>query len=157
MANDTARRRKATGRSAARFVGIPDYVFRSEEFGRLNGWDLKLLIELAGSYNGFNNGNLSCAYSQLKERGWRSNGTLSDARRRLLSAGWIVTTRHGGKHRCSLFAITWAAIDACEGKGLEVKPETTASNLWQTAKRLAAMRTNVAAMRTTDGPKLVTK
>src|SRR5688500_4612213 len=149
MANDTTRRRKATGRSAARFIGIPDYVFRSEEFGRLNGWDLKLLIELAGSYNGFNNGNLSCAYSQLKERGWRSNGTLSDARRRLLSNGWIVTTRHGGKHRCSLYAITWLPIDECEGKGLEVPPEKSPRNLWQTAKRVAAIRTNVAAIRTT--------
>jgi hypothetical protein len=117
MANDTTRRRKATGRSSARFVGIPDYVFRSPEFGRLNGWDLKLLVELAGAFNGFNNGNLSCAYSQLRERGWRSNGTLTDARRRLLEEGWITTTRHGGRHRCALFALTWLPLMRARGRG----------------------------------------
>ena len=157
MSNEATRRRKAKGRSAARYVGIPDYVFRSEEFGRLNGWDLKLLVELAGSFNGYNNGNLSCAYSVLKERGWRSNGTLTDSRRRLIEAGWIVTTRHGGRHRCALFALTWLPIDPCEGKGLELPAEKTPSNRWQKTKRVAAIRTNVAAIRTHEAPELVKK
>jgi hypothetical protein len=141
MANETTRRRKAKGRAPARYVGIPEYVYKSEEFGRLDGWSLKLLVELAGAYNGFNNGNLSCAYSQLKDRGWRSTGTLWSALRRLLSAGWLITTRHGGRHRCALYAITWLPIDECEGKGLEVAPQKSASNAWQKTKKLPAIRT----------------
>lgn len=157
MANERVRRNKATGRAGGRFVGIPDYVFRSPEFGLLSGWDLKLLVELAGGYNGFNNGNLSCAYRQLKERGWRSNSTLQASRQRLLANGWIVTTRHGGRRRCALYAITWAAIDACEGKGLEIGPEKTPRNWWQESKRVVAMRPNVVAMRTHQPAEVVTK
>jgi hypothetical protein len=148
MANDTTRRRKAKGRSAATYLGIPHYVFRSEEFGRLDGWAVKLLIELAGQYNSANNGNLSCAFSQLKDRGWGSTGTLWKALRRLLTNGWIVTTRHGGRHRCALYAVTWWPIDECAGKGLEVGPEKSPSNRWQKTKSLPAIRSNVPAIRT---------
>lgn len=148
MAKEETQRRKVKGRSAPTYLGIPHYVFRSDEFGQLDGWALKLLIELAGKYTGFNNGDLSCAFSQLKLRGWRSNGTLWTALRRLLRDGWIVTTRHGSRNRCALYAVTWWPVDACEGKGLEVKPQNVASNAWQKTKSVAAMRTNVAAIRT---------
>ncbi len=136
MANDTTRRRKATGRSAATYLGVPHYVFRSQEFGQLSGWELKLLIELAGNYTGFNNGDLNCAYSQLKVRGWGSKGTLWKALEGLLSAGWLTRTRHGGRNRCALYAVTWWAIDPCEGKFLEVAAEKSPSNLWQQNKNV---------------------
>ena len=93
MANETTRRRKATGRSAATYLGIPHYVFRSKEFGQLTAWEPKLLVEVAGKYNSYNNGNLSCAFSSLKDRGWNSTGTLWKALRGLLEAGWLVTAR----------------------------------------------------------------
>lgn len=153
MAREDTRRRKAKGRGAATFLGIPHYVFRSDEFGQLDGWALKLLVELAGAYNGFNNGDLSCAWSVLKDRGWRSKGTLWDALRRLLEGGWVVVARHGNRNRCALYAITWWPVDACEGKALEIRPTTAASNLWQQTKRVPAMCTNVPAMRTTEGQK----
>lgn len=137
MANEATRRRRLTGRSTATFVGIPHYVFNSPEFGDLDGWSLKLLIELAGKYNGNNNGNLSCAWSDLKARGWRSTGTLWKALRRLRNGGWAVTTRHGSRNRCALYAVTWWPIDECPGKGLEVKATKTASNTWQKNKNVA--------------------
>ncbi len=153
MAREDTRRRRVKGRAAGTHLGIPHYVLRSEEFGELDGWALKLLIEMAGAYNGFNNGDLSAAWSVLKERGWRSKGTLWDARGRLLEGGWIVVTRHGNRNRCALYAVTWWPVDPCEGKGLEIPPAQTASNLWQKTKRVPAMCTNVPAMRTTEGQK----
>ena len=137
MANESTRRRKVTGRSAATYLGIPHYVFRSKEFGDLSGWQLKLLVEVAGKYTGFNNGDLSCAYSQLKLRGWRSTGTLWEALRGLLEAGWLATTRTGSRNRCALYAVTWWPIDECEGKFTEVAATKSPSNLWQQNKNAA--------------------
>jgi hypothetical protein len=137
MGNEQTRRRKVTGRGAATYLGIPHYVIRSEEFGHLSGWQLKLLIELAGKYTGHNNGDLSCAFSQLQHRGWRSTGTLWGALSGLLAAGWIMCTRHGGRHRCALYAVTWWPVDRCEGKGLEVPATQSASNAWQKNKNAA--------------------
>ncbi|MBL8261658.1 MAG: hypothetical protein JNM58_04470 [Xanthomonadaceae bacterium] len=146
MARSTARRRRQTGRSAATHLGIPHYVLRSPEFGALNGWEVKLLVEVAGQYNGYNNGDLSCTWSQLARRGWRSNGTVRKALDSLLVAEWLICTRHGGRNRCALYAVSWWSIDDCKGKGLEIGPEKSASNRWQKTKSLGAMRTNVGAM-----------
>ena len=147
MANANTRRRK-TGRSGATYLGLPHYVVRSEEFGHLSGWELKLLVEIAAKYSGHNNGDLSCAYSQLEDRGWRSKGTLWTSLRALLARGWIERTRHGGRHRCALYAVSWWPIDRCEGKGLEVAATASASNAWQKTKSLPAIRTNVPDIRT---------
>lgn len=157
MADHATRRRKATGRSPASYLGIPHYVYNSNEFGELDGWRMKLLIEVAGKYRGFNNGNLSCTWSELAKRGWRSNGTFRKALKELLSDGWLICTRHGGRNRCALYAVSWWPIDPCEGKHLEVCPEKTPSNRWQKTKSLGAMRTNVSAMRTNAPPKSVEK
>lgn len=132
MANDEKRRRRQQGRRTEHsYLGIPHYIVRSPEFGALGPWALKLLIELAGNYNGKNNGNLSAAYSVLKGRGWNSPGTLSAAIAALAKSGWIVCTRQGGRNRCGLYAVTWWAIDSCEGKWLEIGPETVARHAWK--------------------------
>ncbi len=146
MAHPATRRRKQTGRSSATYLGIPHHVFRSAEFGELSGWEVKLLVEVAGLYNGYNNGDLSCTWSRLKSRGWRSNGTFREALKALLGKGWFICTRHGGRNRCALYAVSWWPIDACEDKGLEVRPEKSASNRWQKTKSLGAIRTNVGAI-----------
>lgn len=139
MANERKRRLRQTGRGGSRFVGIPEYVYKSEEFADLDGWGVKLLVEIAGRYNGFNNGDLSCAWSDLRTRGWRSTGTLWKALRQLQDRRWIETTRHGNRSRCALYALTWAAVDECPGKGLETPPTRTASNAWQKSKSVPAM------------------
>ena len=133
MANTNSRRRRQKGRTDGSFIILPHSWLRSPEFGRLSAKAVKLLIELAGLYSGSNNGNLSCAYSQLKERGWRSAGTLAAAILELRTVGFLLTTRHGGKHRCSLYAITWWPIDECKGKGLEYPPEHVPRHTWKNA------------------------
>lgn len=132
MATNQKRLRRQKGRTSGGFIILPHYILRSEEFGRLTPKAVKLLIELAGLYNGTNNGDLSAAYSVLKTRGWRSAGTLAQAIRELREARFVLTTRHGGKHRCSLYAVTWWPVDECKGK-LEVAAERVASNAWKNA------------------------
>ena len=132
MANDAKRRRRQKGRRIeGGYLGIPHYILRSTEFGALDPWSLKLLIELAGNYNGKNNGDLSAAFSTLAKRGWNSPGTLFGTITRLLEKGWIVRTRQGGRNRCALYAVTWWAIDACEGKWLEVREEAVPRHAWK--------------------------
>ena len=87
-------------------------------------------------------GDLSAAYSVLKARGWRSPGTLNGALKRLVRAGWLTYTRHGGRNRCALYALTWWPIDYCEGKHLEVRAETVARHSWKT-NSVVGSRTNV--------------
>lgn len=150
MANNAKQRLRKTGRRADHtYLGIPHYILRSPQFGELEPWALKLLIELASNYNGKNNGDLSAAYSVLKKRGWRSAGTLNSALKRLLASGWLTYTRHGGRNRCALYAVTWWPIDYCEGKWLEIRAEAVARHSWKT-ESVVGRRTNVVGRRSSD-------
>ena len=130
MAN---KRAKLTGKGGnGRFFGLPLTVIDSPAYRSLNGWAVKLLIDIGKQYNGSNNGDLQAAYSLLKHCGWNSPGTLRKALQDLQTVGLIELTRQGGRHRCALYALTWYAIDECKGK-LDV-PETRApSNKWKQA------------------------
>jgi hypothetical protein len=92
---------------------------------KLSGAALRLMLELAKQYNGHsNNGDLSAAWSQMRSRGFGSEATLSKAIHELLDLNFIVRTREGrfmnpGK-QCALYAVTWANIDECVGKGLDI-------------------------------------
>jgi len=150
MANADKRRRRSKGRAQHSFLALPHYILRSPEFGRLKPAAVKLLLELAANYNGANNGDLSAAFSQLRARGWKSSDTLSKALKALRKDGWIICTREGGKNRCSLYAVTWWPVDACQGKWLEVAPEKAPSHAWKKSDSVVAMRSNVVAGRTND-------
>lgn len=136
-----------------------------------------LLDNLTAQFNGGNNGDLSAAPKIMKLYGWNSQGSINKALTELLAFGFIEQTRQGGRNQCSLYALTWLAIDDCKGK-LEVNPTRVASNLWkpenagkidprfkqawQKQKALkatdkppkletvAAIRTNVVTMRTSQ-------
>lgn len=128
MAKD--RRAKMTGKAGrSSFLGIPHPVIDSQAYKSLNGWAVKLLIDIAAQYKGSNNGDLCAAWSVMRERGWKSPGTLHKALSALLDAGLIEQTRQGGRNRCSLYAITWRPIDECKGK-LDVKPTQGPSALY---------------------------
>jgi hypothetical protein len=91
---------------------------------------VRLLLELAMQYNGYNNGDLSAAWSIMRGRGWNSRDTLFRAERELLSHCLIIKTRQGGKNRCNLYALTWQAIDECGGK-LDACATRTPPGSWQ--------------------------
>lgn len=98
---------------------------------------MKLLVDVASQFNGKNNGDLTAAWSVMRDRGWKSPGTLHKALRALLNAGLIQETRSGGRHRCTLYAVTWRGIDECKGK-LDVNPTVTPSNRFQSFRNKAA-------------------
>ncbi|MHA7809378.1 MAG: hypothetical protein ACX933_06200 [Marinobacter adhaerens] len=112
------------------FLNIPHEVLKSDSYCRQDGWTAKLLVDVAGQYNGFNNGDLSAAWTIMRKKGWRSKGTLHKALTNLLEAGLIEQTRQGGKNRCSLYAVTWKVIDECKGK-LDIKPTKAPSGKWK--------------------------
>ena len=124
-------------RSIAPFLNIPKEVLSSEAYLSLGGWEVKLLVDIASQFNGKNNGDLTAAYSVMRERGWNSTGTLNKARKALLDAGLIQETRSGGRHRCTLYAVTWRGINECKSK-LDVKPTIAPSNLFQDFAKKAA-------------------
>lgn len=108
-----------------RFAGIPHSVMDHPDYYNLGGNATKLLVELAKQYNGKNNGKLCAVFSQLKLRGWSSQGTLDRAKKELLKANLIVTTKvnvfgQNGKSPM-YFALTWQNIDEIPGFEMDVK------------------------------------
>ena len=73
-------RLKAKGRrETGQFAGIPKACMKHLNYIELSMPAKVLLWEFCYQYNGFNNGDLCAAFSVLKERGWRSKGTLARA------------------------------------------------------------------------------
>lgn len=132
----TDKRWRHTGRrTGASFVQIPHFVLESRQWGEMDAYAMKLLMELARQYKGSNNGDLSATAEMLKDRSatWSSKDTLPKKLRHLEDHGWIVKTRQGGRHvGCNLYAITWWPIDACDGKH-QHPSESKASHLWKNA------------------------
>lgn len=117
--------RRVKGRNpSGRFIRIPYDAWRSPAFASLTPHALKLLIDIAGCYNGKNNGDLSAAFSVLsRERYWKSRDTLGKAVAELLRTGFLIRTRRGkrlcGKHEPSLYAVTWWAIDPSDKHNMQ--------------------------------------
>lgn len=107
------------------FSGIPRVVMDHPDYLNLSGNAVKLLNELARQYRGNNNGDLTLAYSLLKNRGFRSKGTIERNRDELIQARLVTKTREGRfanpRGVCALYALTWHPIDECNNK-LDVNP-----------------------------------
>ena len=129
---------KAKGRrESGPFVPLPLSVLNHPNYIALTAKSVKLLNDLLaqirfGKEGTRNNGDLSLAWSIMSARGWKSKQTLENARRELEERGFITQTRQGGRHKCSLYAITWWAIDYCDGK-LDVPETRVPSNEWKQA------------------------
>jgi hypothetical protein len=87
-----AKARRETGP----FLAVPRHVIDSPQYVALSAYGVKLLFDLYAQFRGNNNGDLSAAWSLMKQRGWHSKGTLSRAVKELLAGGWIIVTRQGG-------------------------------------------------------------
>ena len=105
-------RTKITGRREKHtFVGIPKVCMNHQNYIALSMPAKVLLHEFCYQYNGYNNGDLCAAFSILSERGWKSKGTVNRAITELKVREWIVVSRQGGRNQCSLYALTFQAID----------------------------------------------
>lgn len=119
---------KAKGRKGSgRYVGIPVTVLDSSDYRTASLAAKAVLMILAYQYRGKNNGDLSAPLSEAKRWGINHPKTLAKAIRELESADLILRTRDPTRNRtnphgqCSLFALTWLALDECEGKH-DLKP-----------------------------------
>lgn len=151
------KRGKYMGRSglSQQFLGIPYFILKSSEFAALDGGELKFLIDLAGQFDGSNNGNFDVTQLEMRwsESGkpervgtaelkpasfpgarWNSERKKRRCLRGLTQKGWILKTKQGGFGMGpNLYALTWWPIDPCEGKH-DYPPEKAASHLWRKKK-----------------------
>jgi hypothetical protein len=69
-----------------------------------------LWLDMRRQLNSFNNGDVNCAMSVLRARGWTSTSKLAKAKFALMALGFIAVTRPGGfamgKHIPTLFRFT---------------------------------------------------
>lgn len=127
----TRRRSKLKGRAvSSTFFSWPHAVASSEAYRTLSAQAVKLLNDVCFQFRGANNGDLAVTWSLMQQRGWKSRDTLRKALVELLEHGLLELTRQGGRHKCSLYAVTWLPIDECDGK-LDVRPTTVASGQWR--------------------------
>lgn len=120
MSSAAKKRERSKGRQTrGSYFSIPRDVANSPRYLGLSGNAVKLLVEFACQYNGYNNGSQAAPWSRMRKRGWKSEGTLWRALNDLLAARLIVQTRQGGLHACSLYALTWHAIDDNARNGVE--------------------------------------
>jgi len=111
-------------RDGGGFITLPLSVLNGAAYLGLNAHARMLLFDLAAQYRGDNNGDMCAAWKLMHPRGWKSEETLGKAKRHLLEVGLIVETRKGARpNKCSLFALTWYALDDCKGK-LDISPQS---------------------------------
>lgn len=128
MAN---KRNRTTNRNeAGSFLAVPHELLLSNAYKSLSSKAVKCLFDIYVEYKGNNNGDFSCTFKLMKERGWKSKSHLDNAKNELLEKGFIVLTRQGGRNRCNLYAVTWKPINECKGK-LDRKENTIPLGYWK--------------------------
>lgn len=103
-------------RESGGFAMWPRACAEHPNFLSLSIYAKALLFCLLGQYRGSNNGDLDVTFQRMSKEGWGSRNTVEKARAELEERGWIVRTRQGWKHQCSLYAITFQPINDCNGK-----------------------------------------
>jgi hypothetical protein len=147
----TRSRAKQTGRrESGTHFALPHAVMASPSYRGLSAHAVKLLCDLGGQYNGYNNGDSCAAWRIMQPLGWRSRDTLGRALAELLQAGMIEKTRQGGLNRCSLYALTWCAIDECKGK-LDMSATHVPSGLWKVPNRAENQKASPATVSSRHG------
>lgn len=113
------------------YAGIPHSVTRSPQYAALSAHAVKLLLDFTDQFNGKNNGDMEATWPTMQRKGWRSKKTLYRAIRELTQAGFVVVSRQGWTRTCTLYALTFLAIDECRGK-LDIAPTAAPYNTWKT-------------------------
>lgn len=125
------------------FLALPHALLNCPKFGVLSPSAVKLLLDIGGQFNGRNNGDLSAAWKIMQPKGWRSEATLSRAKKELLLAGFIAETRKGRlPNLCSLYGITWQPLNP--SLKLDIGPEGFPVGQWVEMPKLAGKRASLA-------------
>lgn len=117
-------------KKSERHIQIPHRILNDPQFIKLKQSAKGLMLDVLMQYNGKNNGDLQMTREYLmKQRGWRSAGTINTAKKALLKSGLVVETRssffgQSGKS-CCRFAIAWLQSHYLDGVELtHAKPPT---------------------------------
>ncbi len=78
---------RAKTKQQIRFLKLPYSILHHQHFSDLSPRALKLLLEIAGQYNGYNNGDLIATKSYLSKRGWNRNDLINKAKCEPLGKG----------------------------------------------------------------------
>jgi len=124
------KRIRAKGRNeSGTFAALPHAVMDSEDFRMLSASATKVLLGLLRQFRGSNNGDLSATVKLAQDWDINSKATLVKTLKELQDRRLIMRTREGRFMNpggcCTLYALTWRAIDECGGK-LEVSSTVTA-------------------------------
>lgn len=114
-------------------VVFPYRVVTSGEYLSLSGSAVKVLHNLMTQYNGFNNGAMKAPQTKAQELFGMAKRTLQNAIDELLDKNFITVTRGGGKHQCTLYALTFYDVDVMDGLTLETP--TPLSDLWKISQK----------------------
>lgn len=136
-ANDRRRAEARQYREPGLFVPMPVEVLRSPQFACLSANGVKLLCDLLSQWRLGGNGDLCATWTVMHARGWRSRDTLSKALKELLDKRWIVQTRQGGRHRPSLYAVTFFSLD--ESSKLDITRRDFPKSAWSSASAARAL------------------
>lgn len=111
------------------FAGVPDRVMLHPDYIGLSFSAKSLLFEFCLQYRQKNNGKLCAIFSQLADRGWKSEATLRKAIKELQKVNLIVITKIGmygnGGRQANYYALTWQPIDQVAGFKMDVEPTVT--------------------------------
>ncbi|GAB3377137.1 hypothetical protein GCM10027431_32710 [Lysobacter rhizosphaerae] len=113
---------------------IPLTLLRHPNYVRLSPWAVKLVMDLARQYSGFNNGYLCASRTLMKACGWKSTDVLQRAVEELEHYAIILRTRQGGRNRATLHALSWRRIDHKPGQPLDVSQTVKPADDWKEEK-----------------------
>lgn len=131
---------------AGGFLLLPAALLNCPKFRTLSSTGVKLLVDIGSQYNGKNNGDLCAAWKIMHPKGWKSEATLSKAKKELLAAGFIALTRAGRlPNLCGLYGITWQPLNP--SPKLDVGPNGFPVGAWA---ELPPAKSRKNAMTTTE-------
>ena len=141
MGSTKDRRARATGRlgvrEGERYALVPEEVMRSTAYAAQPDFAKAVLFAVACRFGGHNNGNLSLPFSEARDLGIAYQRKLYAGLPLLRKAGLVAMTRQGKLERgtkvCSLYAITWRAINrAPDGVSYDagILPSVVPTNDW---------------------------
>ena len=133
VANRATKRFKdnADKRGNKPFTAMRHDVMDSEAWANTSMKGIKLIMDMTAQYRGDNNGDLSLAWKIMQPRGWKSEDTLNNAKGELLDKRWIICTRQGSRNVCSLYALTFFAIDECYKYDPDIRAGTRPRDSWK--------------------------
>ena len=115
------------------FLKVPKTILRNPNYLKLSAWATKLLFDIGEQYVGNNNGDLCATWVFMRDRGWKSKDTLSNAIQELRYYELIVQTQYGGLNKPSLYALPWFRVDKAN-KDTELRVGDRPKG-WQTEKK----------------------